>query len=59
MTEVRVDDQLKKEAAELYPAESFETVTQEALKSYLAYAELAKMKGILTKDDVWDTAETR
>jgi hypothetical protein len=59
MTQIAVDDALVKEAAIRYPRHSPEEITAEALKSYLAYAELLEMKGILTDDDFWEDAYDR
>jgi hypothetical protein len=59
MTQVAIDDALVKEAAIRYPRHIPEEITAKALKSYLAYAELLEMKGILTDDDFWDDAYDR
>jgi hypothetical protein len=59
MTAVKIDDKYKDEAKQCFPDEPLDKVVEDALKSHLAYAELAKMKGFLTKDDLWDMSETR
>jgi hypothetical protein len=59
MAQITVDAALVKEAAIRYPRHSPEEITAEALKSYLAYAELLEMKGILTDDDLWEDAYDR
>jgi hypothetical protein len=58
MTEVSIDDALIKEAANLYPRRSPDEIAAEAIKSYLAYAELLKMKGILKDGDLWDNDDS-
>jgi hypothetical protein len=59
MAQIAVDDALVKEAVIRYPRHSPEEITAKALKSYLAYAEVLEMKGILTDDDFWDDAYDR
>jgi hypothetical protein len=59
MTQVSIDDALVREAASRYPRHSPEEITAEALKSYLAYAELLEMKGILNDGDLWEDAYDR
>jgi hypothetical protein len=57
MTQLNIDDALVKEGAKRYPRHSPDEIASEALKSYLAYAELLEMKGILNDDDLWDNAD--
>jgi hypothetical protein len=47
MTRVSIDDALVREAASRYPQHSPEEIAAEALESYLAYAELLEMKGMI------------
>jgi Arc/MetJ family transcription regulator len=54
MTQVNVDDALVQEAVKRYPRHSPEEIVAEALRNYLACAQLLDMNDILKDADLWD-----